>query len=58
MVLLHTINLVCSKHSIFLVYECYRISPDGSPSTPLFYGEVKIDGKNQYHVIPRTRPSQ
>ncbi|AOX03307.1 MAG: hypothetical protein F6J98_10870 [Moorea sp. SIO4G2] len=36
----------------------YRISPDGSPSTPLFYGEVKIDGKNQYHVIPRTRPSQ
>lgn len=36
----------------------YRISPDGRPSTPLFYGEVKIDGKNRYHVIPRTRPSQ
>ncbi|WP_424098981.1 DUF6972 family protein [Moorena producens] len=27
-------------------------------STPLCYGEVKIDGKNRYHVIPRTRPSQ
>ena len=36
----------------------YRISPDGGSSTPLFYGEVKIDAQNKYHPIPRTRPSQ
>ena len=36
----------------------YRISPNGAPSTPLFYGEVKIDAENKYHTIPRTRPSQ
>jgi len=35
----------------------YRISPDGS-NTPLFYGEVKIDAKNRYHVTPRTQPSE
>jgi hypothetical protein len=23
----------------------------------LFYGEVKVDAENRYHVIPRTRPS-
>lgn len=34
-----------------------RISPDGS-TLPLFYGEVKIDSDNQYHPIPRTRPSE
>lgn len=36
----------------------YRISPDDGSTTPLFYGEVKIDAENRYHVIPRTRPSQ
>ena len=36
----------------------YRISPDDGSSTPLFYGEVKIDAEDRYHVIPRTRPSQ
>lgn len=36
----------------------YRISPDYGSSTPLFYGEVKIDAEDRYHVIPRTRPSQ
>ena len=35
----------------------YRISPDGS-RVPLYYGEVKIDAENRYHVVPRTRPSQ
>lgn len=35
----------------------YRISPEGD-RTPLYYGEVKIDANNQYHVIPRTRPTQ
>ncbi|MFN9173903.1 MAG: DUF6972 family protein [Synechocystis sp.] len=35
----------------------YRISPEDSSSTLLFYGEVKIDAENRYHVIPRTRPS-
>ena len=24
----------------------------------LFYGEVKVDADNRYHVIPRTRPSE
>jgi hypothetical protein len=36
----------------------YRISPDDGSRTLLFYGEVKIDAEDQYHVIPRTRPSQ
>jgi hypothetical protein len=36
----------------------YRISPNDGSNTPLFYGEVKIDAENRYHVIPRTRPSQ
>jgi len=35
-----------------------RINPENGLSTPLFYGEVKIDAENRYHVIPRTRPSQ
>ncbi|MEO0407205.1 MAG: hypothetical protein AAF289_07640 [Cyanobacteria bacterium P01_A01_bin.135] len=35
----------------------YRIGPDAT-KTPLFYGEVKINAENQYHVIPRTRPSR
>lgn len=34
-----------------------RIAPDGS-TLPLFYGEVKIDVDNQYHPVPRTRPSE
>ncbi|WP_409978145.1 DUF6972 family protein [Leptolyngbya sp. PCC 6406] len=25
--------------------------------TPLFYGEIKINAGNRYHVIPRSRPS-
>lgn len=35
----------------------YRISPDES-SILLFYGEVKIDAENRYHITPRTRPSE
>lgn len=35
----------------------YRINPDGS-TISLFYGEVKIDAENRYHVIPRTRRSE
>ncbi|MBD1844794.1 hypothetical protein H6F89_15610 [Cyanobacteria bacterium FACHB-63] len=34
-----------------------RIDPDGS-TIPLFYGEVKIDAENRYHVIPRTGRSE
>ncbi|WP_072619277.1 DUF6972 family protein [Spirulina major] len=34
-----------------------RLDPDGS-TLLLFYGEVKIDADNQYHPIPRTRPSE
>jgi hypothetical protein len=33
-----------------------RIAPDGS-TLPLFYGEVKIDADDQYH-LPATRPSE
>lgn len=35
----------------------YRIDPDGS-TIPLFYGEMKIDAENRYHVVPRTRQSK
>ncbi len=35
----------------------FRIDPDGS-TIPLFYGEVKIDADDQYHPVPRTRPSE
>lgn len=35
----------------------YRINPEDDSNTQLFYGEVKIDTENRYHVIPRTRPS-
>lgn len=35
----------------------YRISPKEDSSTLLFYGEVKIDAENRYHVTPRTRPN-
>jgi len=35
----------------------YRISPDGMIIN-LFYGEIKIDEYNKYHVIPRTKPSR
>ena len=34
-----------------------RIDPDGS-RIPLYYGEIKINENNQYHFIPRTRPSE
>lgn len=47
------------RYGLFLTESIgYRINPDDSLSTPLFYGEVKIDAENRYHVIPRTRPSQ
>jgi hypothetical protein len=35
----------------------YRISPDGTKLN-LYYGEIKINDDNQYHVIPRTSPSR
>jgi hypothetical protein len=34
----------------------YRIDANGS-QTLLFYGEMKIDAADYYHIIPRTRPS-
>lgn len=34
----------------------YRISPDGTQIN-LYYGEIKINEDNKYHVIPRTKPS-
>lgn len=35
----------------------YRISPDGTRLN-LYYGEMKINEDNKYHVIPRTKPSR
>ncbi|MFM7576779.1 MAG: DUF6972 family protein [Microcystaceae cyanobacterium] len=35
----------------------YRISPDGT-NLNLYYGEIKINDDNKYHVIPRTSPSR
>lgn len=47
------------RYSLFFADAIgYRISPDDGSNTPLFYGEVKINAENRYHVVPRTRPSQ
>ena len=35
----------------------YRISSDGTKLN-LYYGEIKINDDNKYHVIPRTSPSR
>ncbi len=35
----------------------YRVGADGRRQS-LYYGEIKIDEFNQYHVIPRTKPSR
>ena len=32
----------------------YRITPQKDSTIPLFYGELKINAENKYHVIPRT----
>jgi hypothetical protein len=34
----------------------YRISPNGT-KLDFYYGEMKIDDYDKYHVIPRTKPS-
>ncbi|MEO9127358.1 MAG: hypothetical protein ABI262_22135, partial [Microcoleus sp.] len=38
----------------FLESICYRVDPDGSRLL-LYYGEIKVDAENRYHVTPRTR---
>ncbi|WP_425445541.1 DUF6972 family protein [Tychonema bourrellyi] len=35
----------------------YRVDPDGSHLL-LYYGEIKVDAENRYHVTPRSRFSQ
>jgi len=35
----------------------YRFDPSNNSTIFLFYGEIKIDADNKYHVIPRTRAS-
>jgi hypothetical protein len=35
----------------------YRMSSDGKILN-LYYGEIKINDDNKYHVIPRTSPSR
>ncbi len=35
----------------------HRISPEDEKLN-LYYGEMKINEDNQYHVIPRTKPSR
>jgi len=41
----------------FLESIGYRVDPDGSRLL-LYYGEIKVDAENRYHVTPRTRPSE
>ncbi len=35
----------------------YRVYPNGSHLS-LYYGEIKVDAENRYHVTPRSRFSQ
>ncbi len=41
----------------FLESIGYRIDPDGSRLL-LYYGEIKVDAKNRYHVTHRSRSSE
>ncbi|NJL65698.1 MAG: hypothetical protein HC894_00325 [Microcoleus sp. SM1_3_4] len=45
------------RYGMFFVKSIgYRVDPDGSRLL-LYYGEIKVDAENRYHVIPRSRPS-
>ncbi|WP_449419869.1 DUF6972 family protein [Phormidium nigroviride] len=35
----------------------YRVDPNGSRLL-LYYGEIKVDAENRYHVTPRSRLSE
>ncbi|WP_445304925.1 MULTISPECIES: DUF6972 family protein [unclassified Microcoleus] len=48
-----TIVMVC----FFAESIGYRVDPDGSRLL-LYYGEIKVDAENRYHVTPRTRFSE
>ncbi|WP_375339833.1 hypothetical protein [Lyngbya sp. CCAP 1446/10] len=46
------------RYSMFFLESIgYRVDPDGS-CLLLYYGEIKVDAENRYHVTPRTRPSE
>ncbi|MEG4999048.1 DUF6972 family protein [Microcoleus sp. B4-D4] len=46
------------RYGMFFVESIgYRVDPDGSHLS-LYYGEIKIDAENRYHVTPRSRFSQ
>jgi hypothetical protein len=43
------------RYGMFFVESIgYRVDPDGSRLL-LYYGEIKIDVENRYHVTPRSR---
>ena len=46
------------RYGMFFVESIgYRVDPDGSHLS-LYYGEIKVDAENRYHVTPRSRFSQ
>ena len=46
------------RYGMFFVKSIgYRVDPDGSHLS-LYYGEIKVDAENRYHVTPRSRFSQ
>jgi hypothetical protein len=46
------------RYGMFFIESIgYRVDPDGSRLL-LYYGEIKVDVENRYHVTPRTRPSE
>ncbi|MEK0180313.1 MAG: hypothetical protein EAZ78_25000 [Oscillatoriales cyanobacterium] len=46
------------RYGMFFVESIgYRVDPDGSRLL-LYYGEIKVNVENRYHVTPRSRPSE
>ncbi|WP_339384207.1 DUF6972 family protein [Microcoleus sp. LEGE 07076] len=46
------------RYGMFFIESIgYRVDPDGSRLL-LYYGEIKVDAENRYHVTPRTRRSE
>lgn len=46
------------RYGMFFIESIgYRIDPDGSRFL-LYYGEIKVNAENRYHVTPRSRSSE
>ena len=47
-----------ARYGIFFAESIgYRVDPDGSRLL-LYYGEIKVDAENRFHVTPRSRFSE